>query len=93
MAPPFEWQIDYFSWVGDGVKGSEGFQNNCTLLLHIPRFAERVTKRPLQVNAAWRLNLLRVLTYDRYSHGGDASFFNLSLDQSHGLIADASSRG
>ena len=90
MAPPLEWQVDNLSRGGDGVKGLEGFQNNSTLLLHIPRFAERVTKRPFQVNTAWWLYLFRVLTNDRYPHGGDSSFFDLSLYQSHGLIADAS---
>ncbi len=93
VAPPFEWQIENLAWDRDGVEGSECFQNNNALLLRIPWFAERVTKRPLQVNASWRLYLFRVLTYDRYSHGGDSSFFDLSLYQSHGLIADASSRG
>jgi hypothetical protein len=93
IAPPFEWQIDNLARGGDGVEGPEGFQNNSALLSHIPWFAERVTKRPFQINAAWRLYLFSVLTYDRDSHGGDASFFDLSLYQSHGLIADASSRG
>ncbi|GEM_PF-2182537 len=93
VAPPLEWQVDDFARGGYRVKGLKGFQYNCALLSHISRFAERVTERPFQVNAAWRLYLLRVLTHDCYSHGSDSSFFDLSLYQSHGLIADASSRG
>ena len=52
-----------------------------------------MAERPFQVNTAWRLNLFRILPNDGDAYGGDAGFFDLSLYQSHGLIADASSRG
>ena len=63
------------------------------MLPGIARFTERVTEGPLKVNGARRLNLFCIFTYDRHPDGRDAGFLNLSLDQSHGLVADASGRG
>jgi hypothetical protein len=39
------------------------------------------------------LNFFGEFPHDRNPDGGDPGFFNLSLDQSHGLITDASGRG
>ena len=93
MPPPAKRQINYLTRSGDTVKSLKGFKNNSPLLLNLSRFAKRMTERPFQVNAAWWLNLFRILPNDGDTHGGDTGFFNLSLYQSHGLIADASSRG
>ena len=93
MPPPTKRQIDNLSRSCNLVKSFKGFKNNCPLLLNVARFTKRMTERPFQVNAAWRLNLFRVLPNNGDANGGDTGFFNLSLYQSHGLIADASSRG
>jgi len=93
MPSPTEGQINNLAWAGDAVQGFEGFEHHGALLLNIARLAQRMTKGPLQVDATRRLYLFCVLTNDCYPNGGDACFFDLSLDQSHGLIADASSRG
>ena len=63
------------------------------MLLEVARFTERMAEGPLDVNGSWRLYLFGVFTHDRYPDSRDASFFDLSLDQSHGLVADASGRG
>ena len=93
MPPPAKRQINDFTRSGDTVKSLKGFKNNSPLLLDVARFTKRMTERPFQVNAAWRLNLFRVLPNNGDANGGDSGFFNLSLYQSHGLIADASGRG
>ena len=93
MPPPTKRQINDLTRSGDPVKRFKGFKNNSPLLLYIARLAQRMTKGPLQIDAARRLYLFCVFTNDCYPNGGDACFFDLSLDQSHGLIADASSRG
>lgn len=93
MPAPTKRQINNLAWSFDPVKSFEGFQNNSPLLLNVARFTKRMAERPLQVNAARRLNLFCVLTNNGDANCGDAGFFNLSLYQSHGLIADASGRG
>jgi len=93
MPPPAKWQIDNLTRSSDPVKSFKGFKNNRPLLLNVARFTKRMTERPFQVNAAWRLNFFCVLPNNGDANGGDTGFFNLSLYQSHGLIADASSRG
>ena len=93
MTPPAKRQINNLTWRGDAVERSESFQNDRTLLLSIARFTKWMAEGPLQVDAAWRLNLFCEFPNNGDANGGDTSFFNFSLDQSHGLIADASSRG
>jgi hypothetical protein len=93
MPSPTKRQINYLTRSCNPVKSFKGFKNNCPLLLNVARFTKRMTERPFQVNAAWRLNLFRILPNNGDANGGDTGFFNLSLYQSHGLIADASSRG
>ena len=93
MPPPAKRQINDLTRSGDTVKSLKGLKNNSPLLLNLSRFTKRMTERPFQVNATWRLNLFRVLPNNGDANGGDSGFFNLSLYQSHGLIADASGRG
>jgi hypothetical protein len=93
MSPPTKRQINNLTRSGDSIESPESLKNNSPLLLNFTRFTKRMAKGPLQVDAARRLNLLSVLPNDGDANGGDAGFFNLSLYQSHGLIADASSRG
>ena len=93
MPSPTKRQINNLTRSGHAVQGFEGFEHHGALLFSIARLAQRVTKRPLQVDTARRLYLFCVLSNDCYPNGGDACFFDLSLDQPHGLIADASSRG
>ena len=64
MPPPTKRQINNLPRSSDTVKRLKGLQYNGTLLLHIPRFAERVTKRPLQIDAARRLHLFGEFTHD-----------------------------
>lgn len=93
MTPPAEGQVDDLAWAGDGVEGLQSFQYHGSLLLDVASFTQRVPEGPFQKNAAWRLHFLGVFTHDRYPDSGDAGFLNLSLDQPHGLITDASGRG
>ena len=93
MPPPPEGQINNLTRCSDAVERPESFQHDCTLLFNLARFTKWVAEGPLQVDASWRLNLFCVLPNDGDANGGDTGFFNFSLYQSHGLIADASSRG
>ena len=93
MSSPAKRQVNNLARRSDPVKSLEGFKNDRPLLLNLARFTQRMAERPFQVNAAWRLNLFRVLPNNGDANGGDTGFFNLSLYQSHGLIADASGRG
>ena len=93
MPPPAKRQINNLTRSGDIVKSLKGFKNNSPLLLNLSRFTKRMTERPFQVNTTWGLNFFRVLPNNGDANGGDSGFFNLSLYQSHGLIADASGRG
>ncbi len=63
------------------------------MLPDVARFAERVAEGPLDVDGARRLHFFGIFPHDRYPDSRDAGFFDLSLDQSHGLVADASGRG
>jgi len=93
IPPPTKRQINNLPRSSSRIKHPEGLENHGPLLLDIARLTERMPKRPLDVNGPWRLYLFCVFTYDRYPDSRDAGFFNLSLDQSHGLVADASGRG
>ena len=93
MPPPTKRQVNNLTRRGDPVKSFEGFENNRPLLLDVARFTKRMTEWPFQVNTAWRLNLFCVLPNNGDANSSDTGFFNLSLYQSHGLIADASRRG
>ena len=93
IPPPTKRQINNLPRSSSRIKHPEGLENHGPLLLDIARLTERVSKRPLDVNGPWRLHLFCVFTHDRYPDCRDAGFFNLSLDQSHGLVADASGGG
>jgi len=93
VPPPAEGQIDNRTGRSDGIEGLQGFQDDGALLPDVPRFAQRVAKWPTQEHGAWRPYFFSEFPHDRYADGGNAGFFNLSLDQSHGLIADASGGG
>ena len=92
MTPPAEGQINDLARGGDGVEGVQGFHYNCMLLLDVAWLAQRVAERPTQEHASWRLHLLSEFAHNRHSYGGNAGFFDLSLYQANGLIADASGR-
>lgn len=93
MTSPAEGQVNDTAWNGDGVEGTQGLDNHGALLTDVSGFTQRVTEWPAQEYGAGRLHLLGIFTHDRYPDGGDAGFLDLSLDQSNGLIADASGRG
>lgn len=93
IPPPTKRQINNLPRSSSRIKHPEGLENHGPLLLDIARLTERVSKRPLDVNGPWRLHLFCVFAHDRYPDCRDAGFFNLSLDQSHGLVADASGGG
>lgn len=92
MPPPAKRQINNLTRCRDFIKSFQGLKHNGSLLLSLARLAKRMAKGPLQIDAARWLHLLRVFPNDGYAHGGNAGFLNFSLYQSHGLIADASSR-
>ena len=93
VPPPAKRQINNLSRSRGRIKHPEGFENHRPLLLDVARLTERVTEGPLDVDGSRRLHLFRIFTHDRHPDSRDAGFFNLSLDQSHGLVADASGRG
>ncbi len=93
MAPPAEGQGYDLSRRADRVKRLQGFQDHGALLPGVARFAQRVAEGPFDEDGARRLHLLTVLANDRHPDGGDPGLFDRSLDQSHGLIADASGGG
>ena len=93
IPPPTKRQINNLPRSSSRIKHPEGLQNHSPLLLDITRLTERMSKRPLDVNGPWRPHLFCVFAHDRYPDCRDAGFFNLSLDQSHGLVADASGGG
>ena len=93
MPSPTKRQINNLPRSRRRIKHPEGLENHGSLLLDVARFTERMAERPLDINGPWRLDLFSVFTHDRYPDSRDAGSFNLSLDQSHGLVADASGRG
>jgi hypothetical protein len=56
------------------------------LLYPIPRLAERMAERPRQMQGARRTYLLGYWLQTHDADGADASMFNKTCDQSHGLI-------
>jgi hypothetical protein len=92
MPSPTEWQVDDFTRRCNNIKGVQGFEDHGPLLQDVPRFTERMSEWPAQEHGSRRTYLLGEFPYDRYADGGNTGFFDLSLDQPHGLIADASGR-
>ena len=93
MPPPGKRQVDDLTRFPDPVDRFQSLDQDGALLSDIIRFAQGVTERPLEEDGSGRLNLFRVFADNRDAHGGDALVFDLSLDQSHGLIADTSGGG
>lgn len=63
-----------------------------SLLCSLARFTKGVTKRPMEIQKAWRASGDSDFLYQRQSHGGYAAGFDLSCQQSHGPRANRSSR-
>lgn len=93
FAPPAKRQVDNNAWLFNLIKRTQSLIHDRPLLLNVARFTKRVAEGPTQKDGAWRLNLFRIFSNDRNPDCGDPDFFNFSLYQSHGLIADASGRG
>ena len=93
MPPPAKRQINNLPRRSRRIEHPEGLEYNRPLLPDVARFAERMAEGPLDVDGARRLHFFGIFPHDRYPDGRDAGFFDLSLDQSHGLVADASGRG
>ena len=56
------------------------------------RLTQRVPEGPLEEDRPGRFNLLRILPDNGDSDGGYTGSLDTPLDQSHGLIADSSTR-
>ena len=63
------------------------------MLRNVARFTEGMAEGPFEKNAAGWADLRGVVADDGDADGGDAGSFDFPLDQSYGLIADASGRG
>jgi len=73
-------------------QGFKRLTHDGTLLINVIRFTHRVPERPLEEDRPGRFNLLRILPDNGYSDGGYTGSLDTPLDQSHGLIADSSTR-
>ena len=93
MSPPAKRQINNLPRSRGRIKHFEGFEDHRSLLPGVARLAERVAERPLDVDGSRRIHFFGIFPHDRHPDSRDAGFFNLSLDQSHGLVADASGWG
>lgn len=92
LSPPPEREVDDLARCLNCVKSPEGFKQNRPLLCDVERFSERVPKRPSEKNSARGVHLFGEFTDNGDADGWDANTFDLSLDQSHGLIAKPSPR-
>ncbi len=77
----------------DFVKRLEGPVQYGRLLVPVAGFPQGVPEGPAQKNGSRRFYFFGVLAHDGDADGGDAGLLNRPLDQSDGLIADASGRG
>ncbi len=93
MAPPDIWQINNSAGGGNGVKLVEAVTHNLALLSLMVWFPEGMAEGPAQKNGARRFYLLAVFSDDTDTDGGDTGLLNNPLNQSHGLVADASAGG
>lgn len=83
-------QVDDLSRRLDGVERLKGGDDNSSLLFSVSGVAERMTEGAADEDGSGRSDLLRVLSDYGDANGCNPCLFNHSLDQSHGLIADAS---
>ena len=65
---------------------------NSTLLINVAGLTQRVFEGPLEEDRPGRFDLFSVLPDNGDSDGGYTDNFNTPLNQSHGLIADSSTR-
>ena len=93
VPPPGKRQVDNLARFPDGFDGFEGLEQNGALLGQIARFAQGMAEGPFEEDGAGRLDFFRVVPNDGDAHRRNALSFDFSLDQPHGLIADASGRG
>ena len=93
MSAPAEGEVDDRARRGDRVKCLEGLQDDRPLLLVLAGFAERVPEWPLDVNGTWRPHFFSVFPNDGNTDRRHARFFDFSLDQPDGLVADSSGWG
>jgi len=65
---------------------------NSTLLINMIWLTQRVSEGPFEEDRPGRFNLFSILPYNGDSNGGYTGSLYTPLDQSHGLIADRSTR-
>lgn len=75
------------------LENVEHLDQDAPLNVAVKRRAEMVSHRPRNEDRAWQLQDLRGIAGDRHGYGGNASFFDCSLNQSDRLMADRSGRG
>ncbi len=92
FAPPAKRQIDDRPRQLSLVKSAKRLVQYRPLLLPVARLSQRMTKGPAQKDCTRWPDLFRVFPDDRNADRRNPPSFNFSLDQSHGLIADPSSR-
>lgn len=77
----------------DGFHQVQEDSNNLLLSECLARVRQGVSHGETGVKGSWRKNLFGDVRRQGYGYGWDAEIFNGTLDQSHGLIADASGGG
>ena len=92
LPSPAPAHIDDFSGRFDGIKHLKGFVEHSALLIPMMGFSQRMSEWPSQENRSGRLDLFGIRTIDGNTDGGDTRSFDDTLDQSHGLMANPSSR-
>jgi hypothetical protein len=84
--------IDNHPRLFDLTKGLESLAQDGCLLIDVARLAQRMAKRPRQENRSRRFYLFCITAYQGYADRRDADCLDGTLDQSDGLIANASGR-
>ena len=90
VSPPAEGQVDDGPRLADRVEGTERLQDHGALLPDMTGFAKRVTEGPFQENGTGWPDLFGVIAHDRNADSRDTGLLDGSLDQPHGLVAEAS---
>ena len=75
------------------VQKLESVMENREVLSHVERFTEGMTERPAKEKCARRFYLFGHIAQDGNGNGGNSGGFDGPLNQSHGPIAEPSSRG
>jgi hypothetical protein len=92
VSSPPERDVSDLAGVLYGIKGLQGFRENCPLLDTVERLSKGMAEWPSQENGPRWFHLLRIFPHNRDPYGRNADLFNLTLYQSQGLIAYASPR-